>query len=83
MRVSRLSKGLLGGAAVRNLPANAGDSRDAGSVPGSGGSPGVGNGNPPQYSRLENPGGAWQATVHGGHRESGHDQEHTHIHRLL
>ena len=33
-----------GGAVVKNLPANAGDSRDAGSIPGSGRSPGVGNG---------------------------------------
>ena len=39
---------------------------DPGSVPGSGRSPGEGNGNPLQYSYLENPmdGGAWQATVH-------------------
>ena len=38
-----------------------------GSVPGLGNSPGEGNGNPPQYSCLENPmdRGAWQATVHG------------------
>ena len=40
---------------VKNLPANAGDARDASSIPGSGGSPGVGNGNPPQYSCLGNP----------------------------
>ena len=40
---------------------------DPGSIPGLGRSPGVGNGNPLQYSSLENPtdGGAWQATVHG------------------
>ena len=40
---------------------------DPGSIPGSGRSPGEGNGNPPQYSCLENPmdGGAWWATVHG------------------
>ena len=40
---------------------------DLGSIPGSGRSPGEGNGNPLQYSCLENPidGGAWQATVHG------------------
>ena len=51
---------------VKNLPANAGDIRDAGSVPGSGGSPGGGHGNPLQYSCLENSvaRGAWQATVH-------------------
>ena len=49
---------------VKNLPANAGD---AGSIPGSGRSHGEGNGNPLQYSCLENPinRGAWWATVHG------------------
>ena len=52
---------------VKNLPANAGDARDAGSIPGTGRSPGVGNGNPLQYSCLENPmnKGAWLSTVHG------------------
>ena len=39
---------------VKNLPANAGDARDTGSIRGSGRSPGVGNGNPFQYSCLEN-----------------------------
>ena len=45
---------------------NAGDTGDAGSIPGSGRSPRGGNGNPLQYSCLENPmgRGAWQATVH-------------------
>ena len=53
---------------VKNLPANAGDIRDTGSIPGSGRSPGEGNGNSLQYSCLGNPmeRGAWQATVHGG-----------------
>ena len=48
---------------VKNLPADAGDARDMGLSPGSGRSPGVGNGNPLQYSCLENPmdRGAWQA----------------------
>ena len=40
---------------VKTLPANAEDTRDAGSIPGSGSSPGVGNGNLLQYSYLENP----------------------------
>ena len=40
---------------VNNAPANAGDIRDAGSTPGSGRSPGEGNGNPFQYSCLQNP----------------------------
>ena len=40
---------------VKNLPANAGDTGDAGSIPGLGRSPAEGNGNPLQYSCLENP----------------------------
>ena len=50
---------------VKNLPANARDIRDVGSVPGWGRSPGGGCGNLLQYSCLENPmdRGAWQATV--------------------
>ena len=52
---------------VKNPPTNTGDIRDASSTPRSGTSPGEGNGNPLQYSCLENPmdKGAWQATVHG------------------
>ena len=51
---------------VKNPPANAGESRDAGSIPGLGRSPGGGHGNPVQYSCLENPmdRGARQVTVH-------------------
>ena len=50
---------------VKNLPTNAGDIRDVGSITGSGVSPGGGHGNPLQYSCLENPmdRGAWQAAV--------------------
>ena len=57
-------RGFSGGSAVENLPANAGD---AGSIPGSGRSPGEGNGHPLQDSLLGNPmdRGAWWATVHG------------------
>jgi len=49
------------------LPANAGDGRDLGLILGLGRSPGVGNGNPLQYSCLEKPmdKGAWWAAVHG------------------
>ena len=52
--------------AVKNRLASEGDLRDIGWIPGSGRSPGEGNGNPLQYSCLGNPmdGGAWQATVH-------------------
>ena len=52
---------------INNLPANAGDVRDVGSIPGLGRSPGGGHGNPFQYSGLENPmdRGAWQASLQG------------------
>ena len=51
---------------VKNLPPNAGDTGDAGSIPGSGRCLAGGNGNPLQYSCLENPmdRGAWLAMVH-------------------
>ena len=51
---------------VKSPPANAGDIRDAGSIPGSGRCPGGGHGNPLQDSCLENPvgRGAWRMTVH-------------------
>ena len=57
-------QGFPHGSVVKNLPANAGD---AGSIPGSGRSPGKGNSNPFWYSCLGNPmgRGAWRATVHG------------------
>ena len=62
-----LQVGIPGGSVMKNLPANAGYERALGSVLGSGRSPGVGNGNPLQYSCLENPmdRGAWWAAVHG------------------
>ena len=62
--------GLPGGTVVKNSPANAEDARDAGLIPGSGRSPGEGNGSPLQYSCLGNPidRGAWWAIVHGGHK---------------
>ena len=52
---------------VKTLPASTGDARDVGLVPGWGRFPGVGNGNPLQYSCLENSmdRGTWWATVHG------------------
>ena len=57
---------------VKNLPANAGDVRDMGSIPGSGRSPGEGHGNSLLYSCLENPmdRGAWRAKVYGATEES-------------
>ena len=58
--------GFPGGASGKNLPANAGDKRDKGLIPGLGRSPGGGHSNPLQYSCLEKPmdRGAWRATVH-------------------
>ena len=52
---------------VKNLPASVGDTRDVGSIPGLGRYPEEGNGNPIQYSCLENSKdrGDWQATVQG------------------
>jgi len=58
--------GLPGVLVVKNAPANTGDVRDMGLIPGLGRSLGGGHGNPLQYSCLENSmdRGAWQATVH-------------------
>ena len=55
---------------VKDQPANAEDARNVGSIPGWGRSPGEGNGNPLQYSCLENPmdRGAWRATARGAAR---------------
>ena len=63
MKICR-SMGFSGGSEVKASDCNAGD---LGLIPGSGRSPGEGNGNPLQYSCLENPvdGGVWWATVHG------------------
>ena len=60
------------GSVVKNPPANAGDIRDTGLIPGSGRSPGEGKSNALQYSCLGNPmdGAAWQATVHGVAKDS-------------
>ena len=56
---------------LKNAPTNAEDSRDAGSIPGLGRSPGEENGNLLQYFCLDNPmdRGAWWTTVFGGHKE--------------
>ena len=64
---------------VKNLSANVGHARDESSTPGSGRSPGAGNGNPLQYSCLEDfmDWGAWGATVHGVAEDT---TEHAHRH---
>ena len=61
------SGGFPGSSVVKDPPANSGDVRDVGSIPGSGRSPGGGHGHPLQYSCLENAmdRGAWWATVYG------------------
>ena len=65
---------------VENRPANAGDIRDVGSIPGLGRSPKEGNGNPLQYSCLENSmdRGAWWATAHGVTKSQARLSTHTH-----
>ena len=64
LKIMRVSQVAL---VVKNMPANAGDIRDVGLIPGSGRSHGVGNGNPLQYSCWENSmdRGAWRATAQG------------------
>ena len=63
---------------VKNLSRKAGDAKGAGLIPGLGRSPGEGNGNPLQYSCLENSmdRGAWRAIIHGA------VTEHTHLYAL-
>ena len=67
--------GFPGGSLVKNLPTNTGDTKDAGSILGSGRLPGVENGNQLQYSCLKNSmdSGAWWATVSMGSQRVGHD----------
>ena len=64
---THVALGFPGTSVVKNLPANAEDAGDIGLIPGLGRSPGEGNGNPLQYSCLENSldRGAWQAVAHG------------------
>ena len=73
--------GIPGGSVVENLPATAGDTRDSGLIPGSGGPPGGGNGNPLEYSFLKIPinRGAWAGYSSKGHKEAD-TNEHTHVH---
>ena len=72
-----------GGSEVKNSPANKKEAGDFSFIPGSGRSPGGGNGNPLQYSCLENfmDRGAWWATVHGVAESD--MMEHTCTHGLV
>ena len=75
-----------GGPVTKNLPANAGDTEDMGSIPGSGRTPGEGNDTLLQYSCLENSmdRGAWWATVHGVTKSWSklNIYRHTHTHTI-
>ena len=80
---SRHNCGLPRGAlVVKHLPANAGDIRDPGLIPGLGRSPGEGNGNSLQYSCLENPMDieAWRAIVHRSYRAGRDWSDLAHMH---
>ena len=75
--------GFPDGSVVKNPPARAGDTGDVGWIPGSGRSPGGGNGNPLQYSCLENPmdRGDLQAKVHEeAELDTNERLTHTHTH---
>ena len=71
------NKGFPGSTVVKNSLARAGDTRNVGSIPGLGRSPGGGNGNPLHYSCLGNPmdRGVWRAIVHGVAKDSDMTQQ--------
>ena len=80
--------GFPGGAVVKNSPASTGNIREIGSIPGSARSPGVGSGNPLQYSCLGNPigRGPWRLlsvwsmdTVYEDAKRFRHDRAHIHL----
>ena len=69
---------------VKNLPANAGDAREVGSIPGSGRSPAVGHGHPLQYSCLENPmnrGARWAILHRVAQSQTRLEQARMHAHQ--
>ena len=68
-----------GGSVIKNPSANAGNAEDMGLIPGSGRVSGEGNGNPLQYSCLENSmeRGAWRATIHGVAESDTTEHAHT------
>ena len=78
-----MSEGLVSDSAGKESACNAGDTGDTGAIPGSGRSPGEGNGSPLQHPCLENPmdRGAWQATAHGVSESDKTERLSTHAHR--
>ena len=70
---------------IKNLHANKGDTRDVGLIPGTGRSPGEGNGNLLQYSCLGNPKGrgAWPAIYSTQSRKESNTTEHAHLHASI
>ena len=70
---------------IKNLPANAGDAGDVGSIPGSGRCPGEEKGNPLQYSCLGNSmdKGGWQAIVHAVTKSQTELSKHAHAEHSL
>jgi hypothetical protein len=70
---------------IKNLAANAGDIRDASSIPGWGRSSTAGNYNPLQYSCLENSmgRGAWQTTIHRATESDMTEHTHTQVHIIF
>ena len=70
-----------GGTVIKKMPASVGDARDEGSIPGSGRSPGGGNGNPLQSSCVGNPmdRGVWGAAVHGVAKSQTQLSTHTQV----
>ena len=70
--------GFPSGLVIKNLPANAADARDMGSIPGLGRSPGGGNDNPLQYSCLGNPMDR-KACLSGGEESDTTEHEHAHV----
>ena len=81
LRLTHNIRGFPGDRVAKNPPANAGNARDVGLIPGLGGSPGEGKGNPLHYFCLENfmDRGAWWTTVHGAMKSQTQLSMHTHI----
>ena len=82
VRHNWVTKHSTGGSLGKNLPGNAGDVGDSGSIPGSGTSSQEGNGNPLQYSSLENQGPELASYTPWSHKKSD-TTEHTHTHLTL